>query len=89
VVEDGRTLGAMSGCVKLFPVSEIALEEKRIRDKLTKYTKKGWALNRDDSSALAAIEQFYAGTLDEGSAIRECQRARKSNRLRAEARWRR
>ena len=33
-VEDGRRMGAMRGCVKLFPVSRVATEELRLREKL-------------------------------------------------------
>jgi hypothetical protein len=79
-VEDGRTLGAMRGCVKLFPVSAVALEELRLRKKLADYQKRGWkGLNRNDTRALEAIEQFYAGTLDERSALGAVKSAKSAN----------
>ncbi len=64
LVDDGRTLAAMSGCVKLFPVSRIALEEQRLREKLARYKKSygaGATLNRRDAEALAAIDAYYEG----------------------------
>lgn len=89
IVEDGRTLAAMSGCVKLFPVSAVANEEHRLRKKEREYAKKNWTLNRDDQNALTAIADFYAGTIDETAALRECKRARESSRTRAMLRYRR
>lgn len=83
VVADGRTLGAMRGCVQLFPVSQIAHEEKRLTDKLKRYKKNGWnGLNRADSAALDAIEAFYAGTGTEQQALCLVSVAKKSNALR-------
>lgn len=82
VVEDGRTLAAMSGCVKLFPSSRIAHEEARLRKKLDERKRKGWKLNWSDSRALEAIEQFYAGAIDERSALRAVDSAKRSNQAR-------
>jgi hypothetical protein len=82
VVEDGRTLGAMRGCVQLFPVSRIAREELRLREKLAGYLKKGWnGLNRRDTEALAAIA-FYAGACDERSALSIVDGAKRANQAR-------
>lgn len=79
VVADGRTLAAMSGCVKLFPQSRIASEEQRLRKKSDERAKKGWKLNFADRQALQYIEEFYAGTRDEASAIREVDHAKRVN----------
>lgn len=85
-VEDGRLMGAMSGCVKLFPVSPIAREHMRIQKKLDDQRKRGLrvGLNRWDGAALKAIEDFYAGTLTEQDAVRRIESERKSA-----AAWRR
>jgi hypothetical protein len=81
VVEDGRTLAAMSGCVKLFPSSRIAHEEARLRKKAADRAKKGWKLNRGDLEALEAIEQFYAGTIDERGALSRVDSAKRANQM--------
>lgn len=82
VVEDGRTLAAMSGCVKLFPQSRVAAEEMRLRKKAAEREKRGWRLNRNDRDALDAIEAFYAGTRDEASTLRTIDLAKRSNQAR-------
>jgi hypothetical protein len=72
VVEDGRTLGAMRGCVNLFPVSRVAQEELRLRQKLERRQKnygRAAMLNRRDAEALGAIEDFFAGMRDERSTL--------------------
>jgi hypothetical protein len=79
VVEDGRQLAAMSGCAKLFPTSRIAVEEQRLRKKAADRAKKGWKLNQRDQDALVAIEQFYAGTLDERIALSRVDSAKRFN----------
>lgn len=82
VVDDGRTLAAMSGCAKLFPTSRIALEEQRLRKKAAERAKNGWKLNRSDLDALAAIEQFFAGAIDERLALSRVDSAKRSNQAR-------
>lgn len=81
VVADGRELGAMSGCVKLFPVSPVAREHQRLMKKARDYEKKGWKLNRWDSESLDAIEAFYVGAIDERSALAtvQCNKQAASN----------
>jgi len=80
VVDDGRTLGAMRGCAKLFPVSQVAVEELRLRTKQSEYRKRGWtSLGRRDAEALAAIESFYAGARDERSALAIVRGAKAAN----------
>lgn len=79
VVEDGRHLAAMSGCVKLFPVSPVALEEARLRKKAADYAKRGRKLNRADSDALDAIDGFYAGTVEERRALDMVRWAKQAN----------
>ena len=85
VVEDGRHLGAMRGCVQLFPVSPVAREELRLAKKAKDYEKRGWKLNQADTRAVDAIESYYAGTCTEAAALREIKLAKQSNSLR----WRR
>jgi len=82
VVEDGRTLAAMSGCAKLFPTSRVAIEEQRLRKKAADRAKRGWKLNRSDLDALAAIEQFFAGAIDERFALSRIDSAKRSNQMR-------
>lgn len=82
MVADGRQLGAMRGCVQLFPVSPIAREEKRLADKAKKYYEQGWKLNQADTRAVEAIESFYAGLCTEDQALREVKLAKRSNTMR-------
>jgi len=85
VLEDGRHGGAMRGCIKLFPVSRVAPEELRLRDKLANYVKRfgpSATLNRRDTEALDAIEAFYAGTRDEWSTLRIVDGAKRANAAR-------
>ena len=82
IVEDGRTLAAMSGCVKLFPCSMVAIEEQRLRKKQADRMKKGWALGRPDQNALDAIDRFYAGVLDERAALATVRSAKNYNQSR-------
>jgi len=81
-VQDGRTLAAMSGCLKLFPVSPLAAEEKRLLDKQTKYAKQGWVLNRRDKEALTAISAAIDGNGDERWALSLAKGAKQSNQAR-------
>jgi hypothetical protein len=71
--------GAMAGCVKLFPVSQVALEEKRLREKQEDYEKKGWKLNKLDSAALEALEEFYLNKLSEQDALSKMDLAKRAN----------
>lgn len=82
IVDDGRTLAAMSGCVKLFPCSRIAIEEQRLRKKLEDRAKRGWLLGRADQDALGAIDLFYAGVLDERTALERVNSAKRYNQSR-------
>lgn len=81
-VADGRFLGAMRGCVQLFPVAPIAREEERLRDKAKRYEEQGWKLNRADSAALDAIEAFYQGVGTEGAAMNLVKSAKRQNQMR-------
>ncbi len=68
-LEDGRIIGAMAGCTKLFPIAPIAQEEFRLRKKATDYETKGWVLNSWDTRALDALESYFAGMIDERTAL--------------------
>lgn len=78
-VADGRILGAMRGCAKLFPCSPVAIEGLRLRDKATKYAKQGWKLNRADSFALDQIELFEMGQGTEQAAMSAVKSAKAQN----------
>jgi len=82
LVEDGRTLAAMSGCVKLFPVASVAIEEQRLMKKKADYAKRGWHLNSRDRWALDQIARFYAKEIDERSAMSAATIAKRSNQSR-------
>ena len=85
VLEDGRHGGAMRGCVQLFPVSRVAIEELRLRDKLASYVKRfgqSATLNRRDTEALDACDAFYAGTRDERSTLSIIDGAKRANQAR-------
>lgn len=81
-VEDGRTLGAMRGCVKLFPVAPIATAEAFLREKSARYATRGWSLNRIDSEALDACEAYYNVTGTAERALSLCTNAKRSNAAR-------
>lgn len=81
VVEDGRTLAAMSGCAKLFPCSQVAHEEARLRKKETERKKRGWQLGRADRDALDACDRFFAGQIDERMALATINSAKRYNQL--------
>ena len=66
---DGRTIAAMSGCIKLFPVSPVADVHLKLTKKAIEYANKGWGLNRWDTKSLEAIEAFYAGSISEQEAM--------------------
>lgn len=78
-------MGAMRGCVQLFPCSRVAHEELRLRQKLESLQKRfGMAatLNRRDTEAMDAIDEFYAGTRDERSTLCVIDGAKRANQAR-------
>ena len=84
-VEDGRTMGAMRGCVQLFPVSRVATEELRLREKLAAIVKRfgqSATLNRRDAEALDACEEFFAGSRNERSTLSVIDGAKRANQAR-------
>lgn len=83
VCEDGTTRQAMSGCIKLFPISVVAAEDMRLREKAREYEAKGWTLNSFDRRMREAIDAHYAGDMP----LDEAARRIKSEKARAEA-WR-
>lgn len=78
-VEDGRQFGAMRGCIKLFPVTELARHHEHFVAKLQRYAQKHppWKLNACDSEALRGIEDAIDGKADVHQAIVRAQTARK------------
>ncbi len=72
-----RRIGAMAGCIKLFPVAPIAREHAAYLEKLARYERNGWkGLPSWDRDALDAIEAFYAGTMSETLALATVRAAR-------------
>lgn len=86
-VRDGRSLGAMRGCARLFPVSALAREHERLVAKAERYAKQRppWKLNRGDQEALEAIEAAIAGQLDESTALCLARASRAAGKIRAQA----
>lgn len=84
-VEDGRQLGAMRGCLKLFPVTELARQHEYLIAKKARYRKQGWDLSARDAEALRWIEDAIEGRADPHHAIVIAQSARHA----AAARYRR
>lgn len=79
-VEDGRTLGAMSGCLKLYPVSPLAEEHKRIIERQKQRAKRDGKLASWDVAKLEAIAAVASGEMDEntGLAIVERENAKRT-----------
>jgi len=69
LLENGTRIGAMAGCIQLFPMAPIAREEMRLRGKEADYAKRDWSLPSWDLRMLAAIERFYTGELTEWQAL--------------------
>ena len=67
--EDGSKRGAMSGCVKLFRMTDIAAADMALREKLAERKKSGKGLNAVEQRASYAIQQFYAGRWDEATTL--------------------
>lgn len=63
VCEDGVRRGAMSGCIKLFPISPLAKEHIAITERQTERAAKGQKLASWDIAKLDAIDQVLAGAL--------------------------
>lgn len=78
-VEDGRRLGAMSGCLKLFPRSRIVDEAARLHEK-SKRT--AWGLGANDRRAQQAIDDFYEGALTEQQALSVIDGVKRANSAR-------
>lgn len=85
--EDGTRRGAMAGCIRLFPVSQIAKAHQAIIDKAAKYEKKGWSLPSWDQSKLEAIEAYAAGEITEGDALRTIEDADRKARAYRQRRY--
>lgn len=83
-VEDGRTLGAMRGCVKLFPVSELARHHQHFIDKQARYANQRtpWKLNARDAEALHWIEEAIDGKADHNQALSIAKSARATSSAR-------
>ncbi len=70
--EDGSRRGAMSGCIKLFPVHPIAkldLDLKERERELQKSYGPGAKLNSWDQRIRKAIDAFYADEVDEWTTL--------------------
>jgi hypothetical protein len=69
VCEDGTTRGAMSGCVKLYPISPLAREAMTLDRKIKGYVKRGLNLASWDQDKATALGEFYAGFITEAQAL--------------------
>lgn len=70
--EDGSTRGAMSGCIQLFPVHPIASAALRLEARQLGLRQRFGLtakLNSWDQQIREAIDEFYAGTMDERTAL--------------------
>lgn len=70
--DDGTSRGAMRGCLSLFPVSEVAAEDKRLRERLLDLQKrfgKDAHLNRFEEQIREAIDAFYFGDITKNEAL--------------------
>jgi hypothetical protein len=68
----------MAGCVKLFPVSPVAAQDWRLREKMKRYAKEGWKLGRADQIAVDTIEAYYRGETCEADALLACDAAKRA-----------
>lgn len=77
-VEDGRQLGAMRGCIKLFPVTELARQHEYLVAKKARYAaqRPPWQLSERDRDALQRIEDAIDGRGDTQQAIWNAQSVR-------------
>jgi hypothetical protein len=74
VCEDGKTRGAMSGCIKLFPISPLANIHAKLLVKAQANERKGWKrFSSFDQPKMDAIEAVMAGTMTEDQAIWICK----------------
>lgn len=69
ITEDGATRGAMSGCIKLFPVSPVAAEHRALIERDRDREKNGRRISSWDEVKQGAIEAFYRGDLSEADAL--------------------
>jgi hypothetical protein len=79
-VEDGRQLGAMRGCVRLYPVTELARQHGHLLEKQSRYAAKRppWKLNARDTEALRWLEDAIVGRADPQHAVTIAQSARRA-----------
>lgn len=74
VCEDGKTRGAMSGCIKLFPISPLAKIHADLLVKSAANVRKGWKpFSGFDQPKMDAIQAVMAGTMTEDEAVRICK----------------
>lgn len=58
--EDGTRRGAMSGCIELYPMTPIAALDKKLTDKA-----RTGKLNKLESRVRFALDEFYAGRMNQ------------------------
>lgn len=91
-VEGGERRGAMSGCIKLFPVSPIAEADMALSERhrdLVKRFGKDAKLNPWDTRIREAIDAFYSGTMSERTTLDHIQWARQAAATYRRGRYRR
>lgn len=88
--DDGSTRGAMSGCIQLFPIHPIAQADMALKGREKELHQRfgpSASLNSWDKQAREAIDSFYAGTMDERTALYRVQCAEQSKRNYRRARF--
>ena len=63
VTEEGQTGGAMSGCIKLFPVGEYFNAYQKAVDNMIRFEKNGWNPSRFDLDTTNGIDLYFDGKL--------------------------
>lgn len=88
-VEGGARMGAMSGCVQLFPVAPVAAADLKLQTKEREYARRGFNMPSWDREKREAIDAFYAGTLDERATLDRVRAAEsKAKAFRTRRGWR-
>jgi hypothetical protein len=90
-VEDGRQLGAMHGCVKLFPVTELARQHEHFKTKEARYRAQSppWKLSARDAETMQMLEEAIEGRVEARQAVTIALAARAAAKRSAQHRGRR
>lgn len=84
---DGQLVGAMAGCLQLFPQSPLLAEHKRATDRIRDYQRQGWRPAVHDLNILAAIEAVGRGEQLEWYAMDVIYDVRRARAAASARRW--